>query len=80
TLDKWSVGGGLNYKSKFYTGEGSQRISQDAYALANLMVGYDIDSNIKAQINLNNVFDKKYYSGIGNNSMVYGSPRNVTLT
>ncbi|USA53120.1 TonB-dependent siderophore receptor [Acinetobacter sp. C32I] len=80
TLDKWSVGGGLNYKSKFYTGEGSQRISQDAYALANLMVGYDIDSNIKAQINLNNVFDKKYYAGIGNNSMVYGSPRNVTLT
>lgn len=80
TLDKWSVGGGVNYKSKFYTGEGSQRISQDAYALANLMVGYDIDSNIKAQVNLNNIFDKKYYTGIGSNSMVYGSPRNVTLT
>ncbi|CAM4333520.1 hypothetical protein F901_01563 [Acinetobacter dispersus] len=80
TLDKWSVGGGLNYKSKFYTGEGNQRISQDAYVLANLMVGYDIDSNIKAQVNLNNVFDEKYYTGIGSNSMVYGAPRNVTLT
>ena len=79
-LDKWSVGGGVNYKSKFYTGEGDKRITQDAYALANLMLGYDIDSNIKAQINLNNIFDKKYYTGIGDNLMVYGAPRNVTFT
>ena len=50
TLDKWSVGGGVNYKSAFYTGEGSQKITQDAYALANLMVAYDIDQNIKAQL------------------------------
>ncbi|WMG18876.1 TonB-dependent siderophore receptor [Acinetobacter johnsonii] len=80
TLDKWSVGGGVNYKSAFYTGEGSQKITQDAYALANLMVAYDIDQNIKAQLNINNLFDKKYYEGIGVNSMVYGEPRNATLT
>lgn len=80
TLDKWSLGGGVNYKSAFYTGEGSQKITQDAYALANLMVAYDIDQNIKAQLNINNLFDKKYYEGIGANSMVYGEPRNATLT
>ncbi|MEG0348559.1 MAG: TonB-dependent siderophore receptor, partial [Acinetobacter sp.] len=80
TLDKWSFGGGLNYKSQFYTGEGVNKIQQDAYILTNLMVGYDVDSNIKAQLNLNNLFDEKYYEGIGTNSMVYGAPRNATLT
>lgn len=44
------------------------------------MVAYDIDQNIKAQLNINNLFDKKYYEGIGVNSMVYGEPRNATLT
>ena len=39
-----------------------------------------MNSNIKAQLNLNNLFDEKYYEGIGVNSMVYGAPRNATLT
>lgn len=80
TLDKWSFGGGLNYKSGVYIGEGAAKISEDAYILTNLMVGYDVNSNIKAQLNLNNLFDEKYYEGIGVNSMVYGAPRNATLT
>lgn len=79
-LDKWSVGGGLNYKSKTYVDESLGQITQDAYVLTNLMVGYDFDQNIKAQLNLNNIFDEKYYEGLGMNGMVYGAPRNATLT
>lgn len=79
-FDKWSVGGGLNYKSKTYVDESLGRITQDAYVLTNLMVGYDFDQNIKAQLNLNNIFDEKYYDGLGMNGMVYGTPRNATLT
>lgn len=79
-LDKWSVGGGLNYKSKTYVDESLGRITQGAYVLTNLMVGYDFDQNIKAQLNLNNIFDEKYYEGLGMNGMVYGAPRNATLT
>lgn len=73
-------GAGLNYKSKYYTGSGATKITQDAYTLASLMVAYAIDKNMKLQLNVNNLFDKKYYEGIGNNSMVYGAPRNATLT
>jgi len=80
TLDKWSLGGGLNYKSEAYKDEAAGRITQDAYVLANLMAAYQIDQNIKLQLNVNNLFDEKYYEGLGKNSMVYGAPRNATLT
>ena len=80
TLDKWSLGGGLNYKSEAYKDETAGRITQDAYVLANLMAAYQIDQNIKLQLNVNNLFDEKYYEGLGKNSMVYGAPRNATLT
>ena len=80
TLDKWSLGGGLNYKSEAYKDEAARRITQDAYVLANLMAAYQVDQNIKLQLNVNNLFDEKYYEGLGKNSMVYGAPRNATLT
>ena len=80
TLDKWSLGGGLNYKSEAYKDEAAGRITQDAYVLANLMAAYPVDQNIKLQLNVNNLFDEKYYEGLGKNSMVYGAPRNATLT
>ncbi|MGF2879961.1 TonB-dependent siderophore receptor [Acinetobacter johnsonii] len=80
TLDKWSFGGGLNYKSEAYKDETVGRINQDAYVLANLMAAYQVDQNIKLQLNVNNLFDEKYYEGLGKNSMVYGAPRNATLT
>ncbi len=74
------AGGGLNYKSKYYTGTGDSKITQDAFTIVNAMAGYKINKNIDLQLNINNVFDKKYYVGIGANSMVYGTPRNATLT
>ena len=74
------MGGGLNYKSKAYKDETAGRITQDAYVLANLMAAYQVDQNIKLQLNVNNLFDEKYYEGLGVNSMVYGAPRNATLT
>lgn len=80
TLYKWSLGGGLNYKSEAYKDEAAGRITQDAYVLANLMAAYQVDQNIKLQLNVNNLFDEKYYEGLGKNSMVYGAPRNATLT
>ncbi|MEI1718297.1 TonB-dependent siderophore receptor [Acinetobacter baumannii] len=78
--DKWSAAAGINYKSKYYTGTGSARIEQDAITLANVMLSYQVDKNIKVQLNVENLFDKKYYEGIGANSMNYGTPRNATIS
>ncbi|WP_323592933.1 hypothetical protein [Aliarcobacter butzleri] len=46
---------------------------------ASLQAGYKVNKNLDFQLNINNVFDEKYYDRIGNNSMVYGDPRNFTL-
>ncbi len=44
------------------------------------MIAYKINKNANLQFNVNNLFNKKYYEGIGTNSMTYGTPRNATLT
>lgn len=79
TIDDYRFGAGLNYKSKFYTGSNATKITQDAFITTDLMAGYKINKNLDFQLNVNNVFDEKYYDRIGNNSMVYGDPRNFTL-
>jgi len=75
-----SLGGGLNYYSRFYTGSGSSYIEQEAFTLTNVMAHYQIDKQTEVQLNINNLFDKKYYEGIGTNLMVYGTPRNAMLS
>lgn len=80
TLEKFAFGLGLNYRSKIYTGSGATEITQDAYVLTNAMISYDMDKHIKLQLNVNNIFDKKYYEGIGSDSMVYGAPLNAMFS
>ncbi|GAA5016425.1 TonB-dependent siderophore receptor [Acinetobacter puyangensis] len=79
--EKFSIGGGLSYRSKYYNGETAYGVLvQDAYFLANAMLGYDVDKNIKVQLNANNIFDKKYYESVSNGTYHYGTPRNATLS
>lgn len=79
-LDQWSAGAGLNYRSKTYTGSGSTRIEQDEVWLTSLMLGYQVDPNIKLQLNVENLTNEVYYDGIGANSMNYGTPRNAVMS
>ncbi len=79
-IGDFKIGAGLNYKSRFYTGEGKSLIEQKSYILTNALLAYDVDKNSKIQLNVNNIFDKKYYEGIGSDGMIYGAPRNGFLT
>lgn len=78
-VNKLSMGLGANYQSKFYTGSGVTKVQQDAYTIANAMLSYDVNKNLKLQMNVDNLFDKEYYDGIGTNSMVYGVPQTTML-
>ncbi|WP_123564481.1 TonB-dependent siderophore receptor [Pseudomonas vranovensis] len=76
-LDKVTVGGGVNWQSK--VGTDLHSFDQGSYALVNLMARYNISENLSATVNLNNVFDREYYSmasSYGN----YGAPRNLMTT
>lgn len=84
-LNKLTIGGGVNWQSKTYTiasgPNGDEAVSQGSYALANLMARYQFNRNLSAQLNVNNLFDKKYYSQIGfYNQGAWGAGRTVMLT
>ncbi len=86
TLNKISLGAGINWQSKFYeeaTNPGSskeERNYQESYYLVNTMAKYDIKDNLSIQANINNLFNKTYYSNIMYGTRYrFGEPRNVTL-
>lgn len=48
------------------------------------MTRFKATDNLEVRLNLNNVFDKKYYQAISTNTYyggsIYGEPRNAMLT
>ncbi|MEQ7665571.1 TonB-dependent receptor [Xanthomonas nasturtii] len=59
----------------------TQRLTQGSVLLANAMARYDINQAWSAQLNVRNLFDRKYYANIVYQSqLIYGDPRDVELT
>ncbi|MBC3339916.1 TonB-dependent siderophore receptor [Pseudomonas proteolytica] len=73
-LSKVTVGGGVNWQSK--VGEDLHTFSQGSYAITNLLLRYDVTPQLSTSVNLNNLFDREYFSYAGNHGM-YGAPRNL---
>ncbi|MEG2004771.1 MAG: TonB-dependent siderophore receptor [Bilophila sp.] len=73
-LGKFSIGGGVNWKSKGYVGSGSRVVSQDAYSVVDLMASYMFNDRLSMQLNIHNLFDKKYYSGYTAYEYTYAAP------
>ncbi|QXQ21091.1 TonB-dependent siderophore receptor [Pseudomonas tolaasii] len=90
-----TVGGAVNWQSDFYDfayrpvgGRDKDgrlitertRITQQAYTVVNLMSRYQFDEHVSASVNVNNLFDKKYYERVGfYNGVYWGDPRSITL-
>lgn len=79
---KWSIGGGIQAQSAFSSANGAATLRQGGYALVNVRLGYLIDETWSAALNVNNLFDRRYYTGLfspqWNNR--YGEPRNLMFT
>ena len=77
-----TVGGGVDWTSKtsLYFSRYDSTVKQDAYAVVNLMARYQFNKNLAATLNINNLFDKTYYQGIGGSYGHYGSPRYAGVT
>lgn len=93
SLEKLTVGGGVNWQSEFFGhvfqpnpndsvnfGQ-SSKITQQSYALVDVMARYRFNDHLSTTLNVKNLFDQTYYTGLGNfGTGFYGEPRNVQLT
>jgi catecholate siderophore receptor len=65
------VGYGLTYQGKFALHQRAllnrTQFYSDSFVVQRLLVSYQIREGLTAQINVQNLFDKKYYTGIRNN-------------
>ena len=77
-----SVGGGVQMQSGYSTVSGPVTLRQGGYTLVDLRMAYRLDKHLTASLNLNNVFDRRYYQSLSGTSWNnrYGEPRNVMLT
>ncbi len=87
-LQGWRIGGSIYHQDAIYN-EGTTsgvpfRISQGSYTITDLVVGWQATPKLDMQLNINNVFDKKYYNALSGSvnfpSNVYGDPRNMMLS
>lgn len=88
TLDQWTFGAGGRYYSK------QKRLITNAnpatesipdipgYAVADAMVAYKVSKNVNLQLNVSNLFDKKYIGAPNNGGarLAIGAPRSAALT
>lgn len=76
-LDGFYVGAGLKAFSSFSSGS----IEAPAYTTVDLLAGYEVNEHLEVSLNVNNVFDEKYYARVGSNSVFnfYGEPLSASL-
>ena len=83
-LEQFTIGAALRWQSKVYAeneGPNDEDAIQGAYAVIDMMASYQITEGIAAKININNIFDEKYYSAVPvYNAGYYGAPRNAMLS
>ena len=81
-LKDLTVGGNLIWQGRTYFVNDTLQAEarEGSYAVVGLMGRYDFSRQLSASLNLNNLFDRHYYSGYGlYNSYHDGDPRNLTL-
>jgi outer membrane receptor for ferric coprogen and ferric-rhodotorulic acid len=70
-----TIGGGVRWQSAIEQGPTLVRnFKQGSYAVVDLMARYALTKQMSLYVNVNNAFDKWYYSGLG--ATYYGTPRN----
>lgn len=80
---RWQLGASVYMQSKIFVDEGVFQALQDGYAVFGLMASYQLNKQLSLYLNVDNVFDKNYRTGLGaswsGSGVRYGAPRNATL-
>lgn len=76
-----TIGGGARWQGDIYTdnaGPNAVRFTQEAYTVVDLMARYPLSKDLTLSANLNNVFDKEYYTTVYTG--YYGTPRHLRVS
>ncbi|MGL6071227.1 TonB-dependent receptor, partial [Craterilacuibacter sp.] len=73
-----TAGAGANWVGKRYASEANTNVLPE-YALVSAMLAYET-RHYKVQLNVNNLFNEKYYQGLYAGHATYGDQRNAELT
>ncbi|MFV0623601.1 TonB-dependent siderophore receptor [Sphingomonas sp. ac-8] len=77
----FTVAGGVNFQTKTYKRSSTIYVEQPSYSVWSGRVSYQVTPELRAALNVNNIFDKNYYRTIGTTSgNWYGEPRNAMLS
>lgn len=73
-----TIGADLRWQSEIHA---TDDIKQPSYAIVDLMASYQINRDVTMRVNVENLFDKTYYSYLNAaNTVRYGAPFNAQLS
>ncbi|WP_437612279.1 TonB-dependent receptor domain-containing protein, partial [Erwinia sp. V71] len=83
-LPDLTLGGGVNWQNRTYLdvagpSGATERIYQKSNQLASLFARYQVTPQMTVQANVNNLFDRTYYTYLGG-YLVYGEPRSYSVS
>ena len=80
-FSQWRIGGSL-YAQDRVKSNIDTRIQQPGYAIVGLNAAYRLTPQTEFRLNVNNVFDKRYYQSLGwdGGGNMFGTPRNFMVT
>ncbi len=81
-LQAFTVGGNLRWQGNSYlneSGPNGEDFEQDAQVAVDAVAKYRFSDKVSLSLNVNNIFDSEYYSGVTWGHGIYETPREVLL-
>nr|WP_298121210.1 TonB-dependent siderophore receptor [uncultured Pseudoxanthomonas sp.] len=80
-LQGWTFGYGVTYQGDFYTASTANAPRVKSYTMHRAMAGYQFNARFGLQLNIDNLFDKAYFTRVRNNGWATpGAARSAVLT
>ncbi|BCX79976.1 TonB-dependent siderophore receptor [Campylobacter sp. 19-13652] len=81
SINGLSVGAGLNWQSKTEVVKNGETFKTQSIAVYDALLRYELNKHAKVQLNVNNIFNKRYISGYGSTGHYkLGEPRTFMLS
>ncbi|WAC61465.1 TonB-dependent siderophore receptor [Brevundimonas sp. SL130] len=75
-----TLGGAVRWQSDISTTDLGTTVTQDAYAVVDLLAAVDLTDHVRATVNAKNLFDEAYYGSLMWSQAFYAPPRSVMVT